>query len=113
MRRRIQSIAMAVVSVGLLLLLSDSARAGGFEIAQQSAGAAGTASAGTARSGEPASAWFNPAALADGQGFRAGLGVALAFPSIEASARDGSWKRRTEFALSTPAYVYLSYAHAD
>jgi len=107
-----QCIVVATVSVGLWLLTPSSARAGGFEVAQQGASAAGTASAGTARSGEPVAAWFNPAALADGKGFRAGLGVALAFPSIEATAADGSWKRRTEFGISTPAYVYASYAHA-
>jgi long-chain fatty acid transport protein len=87
--------------------------AGGFEIAQQGAAAAGTASAGTARAGDPAAAWFNPAALADGGGFRAGIGVALALPGFSAEATDGSWRGSTVASVSTPAYLYLSYANAD
>ena len=102
------ALAFAFVVLGLA-----NAWAGGFEIIQQSASAAGTASAGTARSGDPSAAWFNPAALADGQGFRAGLGGALAFPSFEATAADGSWKGETASSMSTPAYLYLSYASDD
>ncbi len=96
----------------VLLIPAPPLRAGGFEIPQQGAAAAGTGSAGVARSGEPAAAWFNPAGLTDGGGFRLELGGALAFPTIKAEAADGSWSDQTEFALSTPAYVYLSFAYA-
>ncbi len=104
---------MKALVLVLVSLLPGSVLAGGFEIVQQSATAAGTASAGAARSGDPAAAWYNPAALADGGGFRAGLGGALAMPSFDAKASDGSWSGSTRSSISTPAWLYLSYASDD
>lgn len=102
--------ALALALALAVLFPCHVARAGGFAIGQQGAEAAGTGSAGTARSGEAVCAWLNPAALTDGGGFRLGVGATLAFPSIHAEALDGSWSTRTERAISTPAYVYASFA---
>jgi long-subunit fatty acid transport protein len=101
---------------GLALALAPAAaRAAGFEVAQQGAVAAGMGSAATAVDGDAAAAWFNPAALADGGGLRAGLGVTLAFSTIHAAALptapDAPWSASTRNGVSTPPYVHLSYAY--
>jgi len=99
------------------LLLGAASWAGGFEVAQQSAVAGGTGHAGTARRDEAASAWLNPAALADGEGFRSALGVAVASSSIRSASLPDSpgptWESTTDNALGTPPHLYLSFAHAD
>ena len=46
----------------------------------------GTGGAGAARDDDPGAAWHDPAALADGGGWRVGLSLALARPSLEARA---------------------------
>ena len=93
-----------------LLAGAGQARAAGFAVAEQSASAGGTAGAATARSGDPAAGWYNPAALADGVGLRLGLGVRLALPSVSAPATDGSGSEDAESKLSTPPTVYASWA---
>jgi len=107
---------LGAVALFTLLLIPASALAGGFEIAQQSAVAGGTAHAGTARADDPSAAWFNPAALADDGGLRLALGITLAAPRIHAaaipSAPDAPWEADTESSLSTPPHLYLSYAGA-
>ena len=85
-------------------------KAAGFEIAEVGALSGGTAGAGTARDGDPAAAWYNPAILADGRGLRLGLGVTLALPDIRVSATDPSWSGENRQTLSAPPYLYLSYA---
>lgn len=114
--RAVGPIIDAVCLLLALLLLPTLAHAGGFEIAQQSAVAGGTAHAGTARSDDPSAAWFNPAALADDGGLRLALGITLAAPRIHAeaipSAPDVPWEANTESSLSTPPHLYLSYAGA-
>ena len=98
-----------------LALAPAAARAAGFELAQQGAVAAGMGSAATAVDGDAAAAWFNPAALADGGGFRAGVGVSLAFSTIDAAALptapDAPWSASTHNGVSTPPYLHLSYAY--
>lgn len=100
--------AIAVTAVPRLVL------AGGSEVAQQSAVATATGSAGTARPDDPSLAWFNPAGLANGGGLKAALGVTLGMTSFHAEAtadaEDGPWEADTESGVATPAHVYLSYA---
>ncbi len=52
----------------LLALNAHEASAAGFALVEQSAVAGATGGAGVARSTDPAAAWYNPAALADGGG---------------------------------------------
>ena len=87
--------------------------AGGFEVAQQSAVAGGTGHASTARPDDAASAWFDPAALADDAGLRVAAGVALAAATIEAQsvATTGeSWQTTSTNPLATPPHLYVSVA---
>ncbi len=109
--------AVAVVGLALGMLpgaggTPPPARAGGFEVPQQGAAAAGTGSAGAARSSEAEAAWHNPAGLTDGRGLRLELGAALAFPSITAEGTTADWTADTEPEMSTPAYLYASFAYA-
>ena len=98
----------------LVLASSALGHAAGFELVEQSTTAAGTAGAGSSRDGDPSAAWFNPAALADGAGFRAGLGLALAQVDLHAQSAPGAagnaWSGDTANDLSTPPHLYLSYA---
>jgi long-chain fatty acid transport protein len=100
-----------------LLLVPATAAAGGFEVAQQSAAAAGTGHAGTGRSGDPSAAWFNPAALADGEGLRATMGIAVAGISLRSAALPGApdapWEATTEGPPATPPHAYFSFSKAD
>jgi len=104
----------AAVIAAAITFAAATAHAGGYEVVQQSARAGGTASASTARDDDPAAAWFNPAALADGKGLRTGLGVTLALPTLHAEALpdapDAPWQADTEAALSPPPHIYASYA---
>jgi long-chain fatty acid transport protein len=104
-----------LVVLAALLLAPGAARAAGFELAQQGAVAAGMGGAATAVDGDAAAAWFNPAALADGGGLRAGLGVTLAFSTLHAAALsaapDAPWSSSTRNGVSTPPYLHLSYAY--
>jgi len=101
----------------LLVLAPGTALAGGFELVQQGASAAGTGHAGVARYDDPMAAWFNPAALADGGGFRFGIGASLAGTTIVATAldaaEDGPWEAKTNNPVSVPPYAYLSVSNAD
>lgn len=89
---------------------------GGFEVAQQGAATAGTAHAGTALAGRAEGAWFNPAGLADGGGFRLAVGATLAHSRISAAALpdapEGAWTAETVTPLGTPPYLHASYAQA-
>lgn len=96
---------------GLWALAPGEAPAAGFAISEQSPKAGGTGGAGVARCSDPAAAWYNPAALADGQGWRASVGLLLAFPMIQAEALNGRWAALTDSSSpSTPPHAYLSYA---
>jgi len=98
-----------------LLLLAGTAHAGGFELVQQSASAAGTGHAGVARDMDPAGAWINPASLADGGGFRLSIGASLGRSTIVAGsldgAADGPWDAHTDNPLSVPPFAYASFSH--
>jgi long-chain fatty acid transport protein len=95
------------------LMVPAAARAGGFAIGEQSAVAGGTGGAGVAREGDPAAAWYNPAALAGGGGWRFGFGVLAALPQVSAQAMDGSWATDAEARLKTPPHLYMSRAAGD
>jgi long-chain fatty acid transport protein len=79
-------------------------------VPEQSSVAAATGGAGTARSDDPSAAWYNPAALSDRGGWRFGVGLTLAMPTIGAKAPDGSWSAQTHDALLTPPHLYVSQA---
>ena len=102
--------------LALAWLLPLLARAGGYELVQQDAAAAGMASTGTARVGA-AAAWFNPAALADDGGWRFGLGLTFALSRIEANAQteapDAPWQAYTQNGVTTPPYLHASYAQGS
>lgn len=106
-------IARGLMVAGLVLAAAGAARAGGFAVAEQSASAGGTAGAGTARADDASAAWYNPAALADDGGFRFGIGLLAARPSITATAGDGSWEQDAESRWSTPPHLHLSVAMGD
>jgi long-chain fatty acid transport protein len=93
-----------------LLLVPAVARAGGFELPEQTAVSAGTGGAGVARAGDPGAAWHDPAALADGGGLRLDLSLIFARPSLEARALDGSWSQSNDAAWATPPHLDISYA---
>jgi long-chain fatty acid transport protein len=95
----------------LLLLVPHAALAGGLAVGDQNAVSAATGGAGPARAADPGAAWHDPAALADDGGWRVGLSLALAKPSLEARANDGSWTASTTGGWSTPPHLDASFAH--
>lgn len=101
----------------LVLLFSlasaATAHAGGSALGEQSASAAAQGGTGAARANDPSAAWYNPAALADGDGWRSGAGMLAIAPTIEARAADGSWTERTQPGFKTPPHAYLSWARRD
>jgi long-chain fatty acid transport protein len=94
----------------LVVGLSASAQAGGLAVGEQNAVSAGTGGAGAARDDDPGAAWHDPAALADGGGWRVGFSLALARPALEARATDGTWATDSERAWSTPPHLDASFA---
>lgn len=108
---------MKLLLILAVILAPAVALAGGYELVQQGASAAGVGHAGVARDDDPTAAWFNPAALADGGGLRFGIGASLAGSTLVATAldaaEDGPWEARTDNALSVPPYAYLSVSNAD
>jgi long-chain fatty acid transport protein len=106
---------LAGVALIVALLPAGPAEAGGYEVAQQAASAGGTGHAGVARGGDAASAWYNPAALADGGGFRLVIGSSLGQSTIVAEsldgAADGPWHASTDNPLSVPPFAYASFSH--
>jgi long-chain fatty acid transport protein len=95
----------------VILFAVATAHGAGFALAEQSATAGGTGAAGAAREGDAGLAWYNPAGLADGRGWRSGAGLLLARPVLEAKAMDGSWASENEAAWATPPNLSLTYAH--
>ncbi|MBK9031330.1 MAG: outer membrane protein transport protein [Myxococcales bacterium] len=103
---------MRTLIIGAVALAAapGAARAGGFAVPEQTITAAGTAGAGAARADEAGAAWTNPAALADGGGWRLGVGVVLARPQIRAAAADGTWSAETDGAWSTPPHLDAAWS---
>jgi long-chain fatty acid transport protein len=100
-------IARAALIAVAALMTPAAARAAGFELADQSVMAAGSGGAGVARASDPAAAWYNPAALADGNGFRASAALILAIPSITARSTDNAYAptnqpTASELGVATP-----------
>ena len=104
-----------VLAAAALMLSTSPARAGGYEVAQQAASAGGTGHAGVARGSDPAGAWYNPASLADGAGFRLSIGASLGQSTIVAGsldgAADGPWSAETDNPLSVPPFAYTCFSH--
>lgn len=98
------------ISVFTTVLGLGSATAGGLAVGEQNAVSAGTGGAGAARGDDPGAAWHDPAALADGGGWRVGFSLALARPALTAKAMDGSWSADTDSAWSTPPHLDASFA---
>src|SRR5207249_2891162 len=85
-------------------------RAGGLAVGEQNAVSAATGGAGAARDDDPGAAWHDPAALADDGGIRLGLSLALAHPSLQARAADGSWTTDSAGGWQTPPHLDASFA---
>lgn len=98
----------------MMMMAAGTARAGGFAVSEQTLTAAGTGGAGAARDDEAGAAWTNPAALADGGGWRLGAGLVLARPYISASGEspdDGAaWNASSENPWSTPPHVDVAWS---
>lgn len=103
----------AVIAFSLLAAAAGSARAGGFEVAEQSASAGGAGGTGAAREADPSAAWYNPAALVDGAGVRIGAGLTAAIASLHATAMDGSWSESTEGGPAPLPSLQASWAGGD
>ncbi len=107
LRTIVTAAAVVAASPGLAL-------AGGFEVPDQSAVAGATGGTGTARRGDPSSAWYQPAETADGRGFRGGLGILLAIPTISAEGLEEPFETATtETAVSPPPHLHLSYSENE
>lgn len=96
--------------VGLaLLLLPGVANAGGFSTGDQSVVAAGTGGASTARD-DAGAAWYDPAALIDGGGWRVGINLVAAMAKLHASDPDGTWTADTSGGVAPIPNVDLAWA---
>jgi long-chain fatty acid transport protein len=87
----------------------ESAEAGGFAIGEQSVVAAGTGGASTARTEDAGAAWYNPAALVDGGGWRVGVNVVAAMASLHAEDPAGEWTAETEGGVSPVPNLHLGW----
>jgi long-chain fatty acid transport protein len=105
---------MKAITLALALLVvaaPAAARAGGYAVSEQAATAGGTAGAATARAGDAGAAWYNPAALADGGGWRVGAGLVLAVTHLHAEG-DG-WRSDTEAGPTPVPQLHASVATGD
>jgi long-chain fatty acid transport protein len=98
-----------------LMLAPGAAWAAGFELADQSVTAAGAGGTGAARSGDPSAVWYNPAALADGEGARGGAALFLGIPRLSASSTDARFApvgqpANSELGVATPFAAHLGYS---
>ena len=89
------------------------ARSGGFAIGEQSVVAAGTGGASTAREEDAGAAWYNPAALVDGGGWRVGVNVVAAMASLHADDPAGAWAAETEGGVAPVPNVHVGWASGD
>ena len=110
---RASVLAMSLVAIVCLSLHAPRARAGGFEVPDQSASMGAMGGAGTARHGDASAAFYNPAALADRGGFRGALGLGLAIPTITAESTETMERASTTTSVSPPPHLHLSYAENE
>jgi long-chain fatty acid transport protein len=96
-----------------LLAPASLARAGGFAINEQSVVAAGSGGASTARDDDAGAAWYNPAALADGGGWRLGVNLVAAMARLHAADPGGAWRSETEGGVSPLPNLHLAWAGGD
>jgi len=86
----------------------------GYELAEQSALAAGTGGAGAAREGDPGAVWYNPASIADGNGFRGGVSLFLAIPQITANSTNAAFAPQqpttNQVGVATPFAAHLAWS---
>jgi long-chain fatty acid transport protein len=94
------------------MVLWTAAWAGGFELPAQGAVAGGMAHVGTALGGRADAAWFNPAGLADGGGFRLAAGAAVAVSRVTAVDLGGAWEATTNAPPAVPPSLSVSYGRA-
>jgi long-chain fatty acid transport protein len=104
---------MRAAIIATIVLAAARAHAGGYEIPETSASAGGIAGAATARAEDPSAAWYDPAALVDGGGWRLGVGVMLPFEHLQAIAPDGSWSASTHGAPLPVPQLFASRAWGD
>ncbi len=102
----------ALVVAGVLAVASP-AFAGGYAVPETAATAGGTAGASTARASDASAAWYDPAALVDGAGWRVGAGVMLPMATLSATAPDGSWHASTQGAPLPVPQLFASRAWND
>jgi len=93
-----------------VLLAPGLAHAGGFAIDEQSVVAGGTGGASTARSDDAGAAWYDPAALADGGGWRVGVNLVAAMASLHAEDPAGEWTADTEGGVAPVPNLHLAWA---
>lgn len=103
------------VIAAVALLAPSLAYAAGYELSDQSVLAAGAGGAGVARQGDPGVVWYNPAALADGAGFRGGVSLFLAIPHITATSTDARYAPTdqpvsTSWGAATPFAAHLGWS---
>ena len=101
---------MKVLALLGVCVLPAFAHAGGLAVGEQNAVSAATGGAGAARDDDPGAAWHDPAALADGGGWRVGFSLAAARPSLEARGAAGAWTADATSAWSTPPHLDASFA---
>jgi long-chain fatty acid transport protein len=97
--------------IAVTLAAVAAARAGGYAVPEQVVTAGGTAGAATARADDAGAAWYNPAALADGGGWRVGAGLILAVTSLHAEGE--GWRSTTEAGPTPVPQLHASVAAAD
>jgi len=103
----VEAVMKAIV---ILVTMTGTASAGGFAIGEQSVVAAGSGGASTAREGDVGAAWYDPAALIDGHGWRAGVNVVAAMATLSATDPDGAWSSETEGGISPVPNLHLAFA---
>ena len=91
--------------------LSSPAFAAGYTTADTSVTAMAAGGTATARKGDAAAAYKNPAATLFAPGLKVSLGAILAAPTLSAQAT--SFESQTEGGLSVPPHAHASYATQD
>jgi long-chain fatty acid transport protein len=99
---------MKKILFALLVASAAPSQAGGLAVGEQNAVSAGTAGAGAARTDDPGLAWHDPAALADDGGWRVGLSLAAAKPSVTTTSAEGTTDSASTW--QTPPHLDASFA---